>query len=164
MHKRHYNRVSAAAVLLTVLTGASPARAADDFRTIVNKLSGKCLTSSDTPDYRVTQATCSPGDRRQWWDFDGDHEDQRFVNASTGRCLTVFGASDGQPVHAVACGLAGAFNHWTWVWTEDDYAYELQPLDARGSCLDLEPGDVIALRTCKDPGGADQHWIFESQP
>lgn len=167
VRKSHFVRINIVATLLVttaVGVGAQPAQAGGDIRMIMNKLSGKCLAAADGPDYRVTQATCRAADERQLWNFDGEHEDQQFVNVATKRCLTVFGHSDGQQVHAAACDLADVSNHWTWVWTEDDRAFGLEPIDLRGFCLDLHPDNVIGLWKCKDTDFTNQYWIFKSHP
>ncbi|MEV4274545.1 RICIN domain-containing protein [Actinoplanes xinjiangensis] len=163
MRKHLLAHAVVASGLLTSAFWTTPARAGTDFDMIINQQSRTCLTDAGRPDHRATQATCDPADRRQQWDFDGEHEDQRFVNAATKRCLTVFGDADGQPVYVAACNLAGVSNHWTWVWTEEEEdVFELQPIDVRGFCLDLRAHDAVGLWECDDEGAANQRWDFQS--
>jgi hypothetical protein len=153
--------LAAAVTTILLAAGAQPAHAAvPDLVLLVNDLSGKCLTTSGRPDHRVVQAACDPTDDRQRWDSDGEHEDQRYVNVATGRCLTVFGPGTGRPVYAAACGLPGAANHWTWVWTADEESWQLQPVDIRGFCLRLGTGDGIVLSPCRFPDEPVQEWTF----
>ncbi|MEU8657800.1 hypothetical protein [Actinoplanes philippinensis] len=50
------------------------------------------------------------------------------------------------------------------MWTDEDYVYELEPLDARGHRLALRPGGAVMLRTCDGSGDRSRYWVFEFQP
>jgi hypothetical protein len=160
VRKHLFTRAGMVAAMFLV-TGAHAAHAGSpDIRLVVNEHTGKCLTVSGGPDHPVTQATCDPTDDRQRWDSDGEHEDQRYVNVATGRCLTVFGPGTDRPVYAAACGMPGASNHWTWVWTTDDEGFQLQPIGIREFCLHAGAGDAVRLSPCRYPDDAVQEWNF----